>query len=277
MGNSPSSQQKPRYEFKYIVGADVAQALQERLGDAMQVDPHATGGGYRVNSVYYDTPDLRAYFEKLDGVSRRYKIRLRYYGEVGKAGDLAGLTAFLEAKYRINQTTAKDRVRLPGHRVADLIEDTRLSVDPDDCVLEGDRESMSILNSLTLREPLQPFCTVTYHRRPFVCRISPTLRVTFDTDLRVRGPAGLLQPFPEHGQLFLPRDSCVVEVKFHWAMPLWLLEICRECGLKLRRYSKYCSAMERRHPSLARRSVRIEAIGTSAAAKPKVFPMTAPG
>ena len=44
-------------------------------------DPHAGADGtYRVTSLYFDTPYDSALREKLDGVNRREKFRLRYYG-----------------------------------------------------------------------------------------------------------------------------------------------------------------------------------------------------
>ena len=45
----------------------------------MQPDPHAKGGVYTIRSLYFDTPSDRALREKLDGVSRREKFRIRYY------------------------------------------------------------------------------------------------------------------------------------------------------------------------------------------------------
>ena len=58
---------KPRFEFKYITSLDTMAALQERLNEAMIPDPNADNGGYHVNSLYYDTPDLNCYCEKIDG------------------------------------------------------------------------------------------------------------------------------------------------------------------------------------------------------------------
>ena len=45
----------------------------------MQTDPHAVGGKYFVRSLYFDTPTDTALREKLDGVNRREKFRIRYY------------------------------------------------------------------------------------------------------------------------------------------------------------------------------------------------------
>ena len=129
-----------------------------------------------------------------------------------------------------------------------------------DAVPTEQREDAALLQHLVERRPLFPFCLVSYYRRPMVCRIDPTLRATVDTGLRVSGPGAWRQSVWENGNIFLPPGLCVIEFKFHWAMPLWLLEIVREAGLILRRYSKYCAAMESLYPRLAVRGMRFRDI-----------------
>ena len=54
-----------RYEIKYFVAeADVAQ-VREELTARMDTDPFSPKGGYPVTSLYYDTTDLRFYWEKI--------------------------------------------------------------------------------------------------------------------------------------------------------------------------------------------------------------------
>ena len=64
-------------------------------------------GASSILSQYYDSPDLLFYREKLDGVARRVKLRIRTYGLQFKPGS----TTFLEIKLRTN-----DRVRAPNRR-----------------------------------------------------------------------------------------------------------------------------------------------------------------
>jgi len=253
---------KPRFELKYVTSADVAEAFRERIADAMVADPHAVGGSYHVRSLYYDTTDLRAYVEKLDGVSNRFKIRLRWYTR--SSGDPeAGPTSFLEAKHREDQRLGKTRVRLDDSTRMTLLDTPVLSPASLSPVDAEQQESAVVLRSLIGQAPLHPTCVVSYHREPHICRLDPTLRVTFDTGLRVLAPHAAAEAAIDDGDLFLPPELCVVEIKFHWAMPLWILEVTREIGLGLRRYSKYCSALERLHPNLTARSLRFQDSATS--------------
>ena len=76
-----------------IRGSQALLIPRQRLGVIAQPDPHAQGGRYLVRSLYFDTPEDRALLEKLNGVSRREKFRIRLYN-----GDPD--TLHLEKKYK---------------------------------------------------------------------------------------------------------------------------------------------------------------------------------
>ena len=70
-----------RHELKQLITQAEDRILAERLGRLFEHDSHAGPTGvYRVNSLYFDTPDDKALNQKIAGVSRREKFRLRYYG-----------------------------------------------------------------------------------------------------------------------------------------------------------------------------------------------------
>ena len=71
-----------RHEEKHQVNLREALVLSQRLGTLFPRDPHAGPEGvYRVVSLYFNDPYDTALRQKLDGVNRREKFRLRYYGE----------------------------------------------------------------------------------------------------------------------------------------------------------------------------------------------------
>ena len=70
-----------RHEYKHQINLREDLVLSQRLRKLFPHDPHAgVDGCYRVTSLYFDTPYDSALREKLDGVNRREKFRLRYYG-----------------------------------------------------------------------------------------------------------------------------------------------------------------------------------------------------
>jgi hypothetical protein len=77
----------------------------------MSRDEHADKNGeYRVRSLYFDTPEDKALREKIDGVDRRAKYRIRRY--LGATGYIV-----LEKKSKINGMCYKQSVRLTAEEV----------------------------------------------------------------------------------------------------------------------------------------------------------------
>ena len=71
-----------RHELKHQISPQEDLVLAGRLRRLFRHDAHAGADGtYRITSLYFDTPYDAALREKLDGVDRREKFRLRYYGE----------------------------------------------------------------------------------------------------------------------------------------------------------------------------------------------------
>ena len=249
---------KPRYEFKYITELHVMEALRERLAESMTPDPNAIDGGYHVNSIYYDTPDLSCYYEKLDGEKLRYKVRTRWYGEINRQTDLSKLKAYVEIKHRNNDMNYKNRAFVSGVHLPEFAENQDLLMRLGEAVSEDQATEAAIIERITSQKLFFPICIVSYYRQPLLCRFNHRLRVTFDTNLRTLGPKSFNQTLHENGARVLPQNLCVVEIKFNWAMPLWMIEICREVGLDLRRYSKYAASLEILYPQFAERQTRYQ-------------------
>ena len=87
-----------------MLSAKAAQAVSPRY------DMPGPDGAYRVTSLYFDTPYDSALREKLDGVNRREKFRLRYYGT-----DLSFIR--LEKKFKVNGLCGKRSARLTREQV----------------------------------------------------------------------------------------------------------------------------------------------------------------
>ena len=68
-----------RHEVKHEISNLDMLILRQRLRAVMAPDSHAIDGQYEIRSLYFDNPDDKALREKLDGVSRREKYRIRMY------------------------------------------------------------------------------------------------------------------------------------------------------------------------------------------------------
>ncbi len=245
--------EKPRYELKYVLRADAVTRFIESIRDELSEDPHAVGGGYHVNSLYYDTFGFDAYTEKIEGEDPRYKVRVRGYGR--RPGQEGPQKRFVEIKHRNDVMIHKDRVTL----MSDVLwpppnGDTLAKLVLDHTAPHELHKAAEVARHILAR-PLVPACRVRYYRRAFGSPINPTLRITVDTSLRASGPS--VGDEPGAGLLFLPPALCVLELKYHYAIPLWLRDAARHLALDSRRYSKYCSAVERLYPGVGTRAVRL--------------------
>lgn len=162
---------KLRHELKHIINPHDDLILSSRLRKLFKHDANAgSHGSYPVSSCYFDTPEDKALRQKIDGVNRREKFRLRYYGND---------TSFirLEKKFKINGMSGKYSTRVTQEEVeAILTGDIEfLSKSEDPLILE--------LYSKMKGQVLRPKTIVTYDREAFIYEPG-NVRITIDRNLR---------------------------------------------------------------------------------------------
>ena len=229
-----------RYELKYLLHHDQARAVASALEGRTAPNSYAgEQGAYTITSLYFDTADYKAYWDKLEGHEFRRKVRVRVYGEDQVTPDTL---VFLEIKQRLNRALEKRRVQLPHQMTTSLQHLDRhfdaFSAD-DRVVLE---EVCYLANALQLR----PACVVRYRRVALDGdEFDPGLRITFDTELKGRiHDLSLLSQGWSEDKYFVPPTFCIMEVKINHRVPLWLTEILGKHDCVLQRISKYCTALE---------------------------------
>ena len=72
-----------RREIKYRINGGTYHLLRQRFAAVMSRDDHARNGTYRVTSLYFDDVYGTAYRDKVNGVLKRKKYRIRAY-DLGK-------------------------------------------------------------------------------------------------------------------------------------------------------------------------------------------------
>ena len=168
-----------RLELKYVVDLDPRRALEPVLHTRLVRGEYADRtGGYPVLSLYYDGSSLPLYFEKLTGIERRMKVRLRTYGW---RFDPAAVW-FLEAKHKDGPAIAKRRLPIDDACIDPLRPETWDALGPDAAPFLHARESLR----------LEPTAQVWYQREVLV---SPALdlRITFDSPVRALFPGDPIQ------------------------------------------------------------------------------------
>ena len=215
-----------RHEWKHEIDLADRLALRARLGAVCRADRHAVGGSYQIRSLYFDDRRDKALREKIDGVDRREKFRIRYYN-----GDPSFIR--LETKSKWNGLGAKAMAELSAGEVQAIV-DGDLAWMPD-----SGRPLVQELYHKMRSQGLRPRTIVDYAREPFVYAPG-NVRVTLDYDIRT----GLgCVDFLDQACVTVPAGEAVSILEVKW--DAFLPGIIRDAvGLPNRRagaFSKYAA------------------------------------
>ena len=216
-----------RHELKLEISPADRLVLRQRLGTVMEPDPHAVDGRYLIRSLYLETPTDRALREKLDGVSRREKYRLRFYNNdtslihLEKKSKLAGLG---------NKRTA-ELTRAEAQSI----------VDGDTLWMREDERGLAReLYAKMAVQGLRPRTVVDYTREPFV--FGPGhVRVTLDYDIRT-GLSATDFLDPDMVTVPVPGSPVILEVKWDDFLPEIVSKIVELPGRRAGAFSKYAQS-----------------------------------
>ena len=213
-----------RHEWKHEINASDMIAIRQRLRAVAKPDVHAVDGKYLIRSLYFDDISDKALREKLDGVNRREKFRIRYYN-----GDTSLI--HLEKKSKWNGLGAKDTAVLTQAE-AQAIVDGDL-----DWMLPSDRPLARELYSKMRSGGLRPKTIVDYTREPF--EYAPgNVRVTLDYNIRTG--VGCTD-FLNTDCVTVPAGTApiILEVKWDAFLPDIIRDAVQLTGRRVSAFSKY--------------------------------------
>ena len=237
-----------RFELKYIVPIQAAERFKQDLCSFLAPDEHGDSlGAYGLSSLYYDSPDYRFYWEKIDGIKYRRKLRIRHYENSDPLTEDAPV--FVEIKQRLNRVTQKRRLQLPYSEALRLCSQRQV---PEPDTFNHNPAGADLIDevvALSWQHSLRPASIVSYTRQALVGgQHDIGLRVTFDKDLTYRtageGPPGSLLHDARDGLSLFPPEMVIIEIKLNERIPYWLTELVAAHNLNLMRVSKYCRSIE---------------------------------
>ena len=215
-----------RHEWKHEIGCADLVALRSRLAAVMERDVHSSHGRYQIRSLYFDNLADKALREKLDGVDRREKFRVRYYNQD---------TSFvlLEKKCKVNGLCGKLQAELTPREVR--------------AIARGDSRPLADSAAPLVRElarkmdtqGLRPRTIVDYTREPFVCAPG-NVRVTLDYGIRT-GMTGT--DFLDPDCVTIPAGDApvILEVKWDAFLPSVIRDIVQVPRTHSAAFSKYAA------------------------------------
>ncbi len=241
-----------RRELKYFIPKTYLDKLRKKFLENMEYDPFCRKGvlysPYTVRSIYLDTRNYLFYYEKVDGLKIRKKLRIRTYNTPESSED-----AFLEIKRKFNNIVYKERVKTLFPETPQLFNGLlpRLKEEKPSFL---DRSALGKFAYLTKRLQLKPQVLITYEREALYALDDPKIRVTFDINVRSFAFPDLEDMYREKDLMTINDDAFILEIKFNGRMPVWIRQIVREFNLRVQAISKYCRGLDR-WPSFAGRVV----------------------
>lgn len=217
-----------RQEKKYLMTVRDVKRLSGKLSQVLMEDSHNGANGYRIRSLYFDTPYDDDFHDKEDGLLLRKKMRLRIY-------DPKAETAMLEMKQKEGMYQRKRSLRLSRRDAEALIagEYGVLLNYPDPFATE--------CYGVMCMQGYRPKTVVDYLRKAYIAKEN-SIRITFDsrlvaTETRFDIFDGDLNLYP-----VLDPFNAVLEVKYNGFLLSYIKSLLDSADRSELSVSKYCLA-----------------------------------
>lgn len=218
---------KYRSEYKYILSNQDLSLLQSRVSSVLQLDPHTPKSGrYLIHSLYFDDYKDTSLLDTDAGISKRYKWRIRYYGD-----DLKYIV--LEKKEKIDSRCHKKSCKLTLDEYNSIVSGSIL-----DIVYDTEKELIKELACDVLLHDHRPKVIIDYERIAYVEEIT-NVRITFDMKLSASYDIDNFLT-GDYTKYYLQNSGeNILEVKFDDILPSYIRNIVESHKFIQTSFSKY--------------------------------------
>jgi len=225
-----------RFEFKYIIKKNVSEAIQNEVKNFTKIDNYANNKSkYLVRSLYFDNNLFSNFHDKVDGVKKRYKFRIRTYTD----NDNFNSPLFLEMKGRNNLRTYKIRTKIKKDDL-NLFYKQKNLLDLKYKYLNNKLIEQYIFDSY--KKKIIPKVLIDYNRLPLINKNGLYFRLTFDSDIKACSSSNIFNSKNSWKTCISGND--ILEVKFDFTIPPWFHRIIQSYQLKRISVSKFVIGME---------------------------------
>lgn len=219
-----------REEKKFLINIAEFRQKSHLLEQALIQDEHNGIHGYRIRSLYFDTPYDRDFFEKQAGTELRRKVRLRIY-------DTEQTFAMLEMKQKQGMQQLKRSLKISREDAVRIIKGdlSPLLTYPDSFAAE--------IYAFMQIHAYRPVTIVEYHRKAFIAKENK-IRITFDNQIvATESSFDLFDPNLNMNPVLDPYDV-VMEVKFNGFLLGYIRELINSINRSELSVSKYVLARQ---------------------------------
>ena len=211
-----------RHEYKYAISYEEMLGLRQKLNELLDIDRDYNG--YIVRSLYFDSINDIDYYEKLDGVINRKKIRLRIYEPNSKKVKLE-----LKSKYDYHQQ--KESLLITS-------EDAKNIINENYGVLLGYKEDIaSKIYSILTMNCYKPKVIIEYQRIAYTTRNGT--RITFDYNIRKSDQVDNFFDKDINYLELTPPQNIVLEIKFDRFLEPYISNVLNQYIARKESISKY--------------------------------------
>lgn len=218
-----------RHELKFIINKAYSEMLKNQLALIMDVDENSIDNTYFIRSLYFDDINNSAYYEKVDGVEKRKKYRIRIY-------NLDDSFIRLERKDKDRDLTHKEQTRITKEIYTKIINNDLDDIDLSDNLV---KEFITYIKT----KGLKPAVIVDYNRLAYTYPLFDT-RITFDENIKTgRFNYDLFGECQTYNVL---EDEVVLEVKFNEMLPSHIARVIMNIPSVRQAISKYALCFEKK-------------------------------
>ena len=216
-----------RYERKFILNSCLINNKQD-LENFISRNLYEKYNSRRVNSIYYDTNDFKLYKDSLDGIFRKDKIRVRYYGSIKEPG-----TPKLEIKSKYGHVGKKFIINL---NYKELYKDKFLLIK----YAQNKNFNNTYINTLLMA--VKPKILLTYNRNYFLSECN-RFRFTLDKNICFKLINTNISPDNFDKNLIKTFQKNILELKYISSLDMEASLFTKKLPSRLISFSKYTIAL----------------------------------
>ena len=211
-----------RHEYKYNISYEEMLRLREKLNDLLTIDRDPNG--YMIRSLYFDSLNDIDYYEKLDGLINRKKIRIRIYEPNPKVIKLE-----LKSKYDYHQQ--KESLIITKEEADELIKENY------EVLLNHNEEVAKKFYTILKTNCYKPKVIIEYNRIAYTTRSGT--RITFDFDIKKTDRINTFFDEDIDYYKITSPQNIVLEIKFDRFLEPYISKVLGNYIANKQSYSKY--------------------------------------
>ena len=211
-----------RHEYKYAISYEEMLRLRSKLNELLEIDRNYDG--YLVRSLYFDSINDIDYYEKLDGLINRKKIRLRIYEPNSEKVKLE-----LKSKYDYHQQ--KESLLITNSEAKEIIKENYA------VLLNHSEEIAGKIYSILTTNCYKPKVIIEYQRIAYTTKNGT--RITFDYNIKRSTEVGNFFDDNINYLLLTNPKNVTLEVKFDRFLEPYISNVLNQYIARKESISKY--------------------------------------